>query len=353
MAVAASVLARTRAVTAVLAPPRVTTRIKHGREGHLAVTSSVTLAEQRRCLVQSATATVAYADLKLAQHCDRRFLTAGNAQQTSQHQEAEPVISGPGSGGGLGDQTSLWTRFVQWSYTYLGDWVFPKTTDICNCGADLGITLPQPELLHRPGVEKGTMEWQMQMFGAALYWHVATVPGEHLLEANPDMLSGADVLEVACMRGGGAHYLTQVARPRSYVATDVVQANVDYCLKTHTPLPGLRFEMADAMQLEAAYAESSFDIIICIQAASSFGDLSRFVRGAVHVLRPGGRLLVTDGFTRVKLQALLNTMAEVGLQVDACADMSRNVHAVGLCSIPNGLSYLRVVGRKTVSDEVV
>mmetsp|Transcript_65966 Transcript_65966/g.127279 ORF Transcript_65966/g.127279 Transcript_65966/m.127279 type:complete len:351 (-) Transcript_65966:34-1086(-) len=350
MAVASSALVRTRAVAAALAPPRVTTRIRHGRDGHSVATSAVALAEQRRCLVQSAAATVASADVKLAQHCDRRFSAGSNAQTTSQHQEAEPVISGPGVGG---DQTSLWTRFVQWSYTYLGQWVFPQTTSICNCGADLGILLPQPELLHRPGVEQGTKEWQMQMFGASLYWHVATVPGEKPAQANPEMLSGADVLEVACMRGGGAHYLTQVVKPRLYVATDVVQANINYCQKEHAPLPELRFETADAMQLEAAYTESSFDFVICIQAASSFEDLARFVRGAAHVLRPGGRLLVTDGFTRNKLQALLNTMIEVGLDLDACADISRNVHAVGLCTIPNGLSFMRVVGRKASADNAV
>jgi len=240
---------------------------------------------------------------------------------------------------------SLWTRFVQWSYSKLGDSMYPAKVDICNCGIDLQIQVPQPELLLREGFERGSTEWRMQLYGAALYWYAATVPMEKMGKADPDMLRGKDVLEVACMRGGGARYLVEVAGPRSYVAVDNVQGNIDICHR-HAPHQNLRFELADAMALTNHFQPESFDAILCVQAVSSFDDIPRFIRDASHLLRPGGRLIICEGLVRDKFKHILDTAQEEGLHLDACGDLSRAVHAVGLCKIPTGISYLHIVARK-------
>merc|ERR1719375_2178407 len=140
--------------------------------------------------------------------------------------------------------------------------MYPEKVDICNCGIDLQIQVPQPELLVREGIERESTEWRMQFYGAALYWYAATRPRENMRKADPDMLRDKDVLEVACMRGGGARYLVEVAGPRSYVATDNVQEHIDAC-KRHTEHPNLRFELADALALPQSFSSESFDAILC------------------------------------------------------------------------------------------
>jgi len=239
----------------------------------------------------------------------------------------------------------LWNRFVKFAYSYLGNTLYPEKADICNCGADLGMQIKRPELVMREGIEQGSREWRMQMYGAALYWHIATTPGEKMSQASDEMITGKDVLELACMRGGGARYLTELLKPRSYVATDNVEEYIERA-KELGPLEGLRFEVADAMSIDKSYEQESFDVVLCVQAAGKFGDYQAFVNGVDHVLRPGGRLILCDAFPREKLKILLEAIEDVGFELAACSDLSRSVHAVGLCTLPRGLSYLRVVATK-------
>jgi len=238
---------------------------------------------------------------------------------------------------------SLWTRFVKFSYRYLGSSVYPAKADICNCGLDVGVQIPQPELVKREGIEFNSREWRMQVYGAALYWYMATMPTAFMRDQDPDMLRGKDILEVAAMRGGGARYLAEVTGPRRYVATDNVQEHVDLARKLHLPCEGLEFELADAHDLASAFPAESFDFVLCIQAAATFGDLRQFIGGANHVLRPGGRILMADALTRNKLKSILEAAEEFGLLIEIENDISRGVHAVGLCQVPWGLSYVRFV----------
>lgn len=242
-------------------------------------------------------------------------------------------------------QQSLWGKFVQWSYSKLSPSLYPEKADICNCGIDLQIQLPRPDLLRREGVEPESQEWRMQMYGAALYWHAATTRTEKARKAEVDLLRGKDVLEVACMRGGGARYLAEVTGPKSYVGLDNVQEHVDIC-KKHSALPNLRFELGDAMALDSQFAPGSFDIILCIQAVASFNDIPKFVNDAAHLLRPGGLLIMCEALVRDKFKSILDSAQDAQLQLDVCADLSRAVHAVGLCRVPTGISYLHIVARK-------
>lgn len=241
----------------------------------------------------------------------------------------------------------LWGRFVHGAYRYLGWALYPPHNNICNCGADMGHPIPKPELVTQVAqIQPKTREWRMQLYGAALYWHLATMPGEKMRSADTDMIRGKDVLEVACMRGGGARYLAEVAGPRRYVATDNLQQHIDQCKSLHTPMENLTFEVADAMQLQEAFDANSFDFVIVVQAAAQFQSLRTFLQGVQHVLRPGGRLLLADAFNRENLNDLLDAVDELGLVVDVQLDISRNVHAVGVCAVPRGLNYVRMSIRK-------
>lgn len=240
----------------------------------------------------------------------------------------------------------MWTRFVRWSYNWLGDMVFSEKADICNCGLDVGVTIPRPELVKREGVVPNSREWRQQLYGAALYWHMATTPGETLSEADPDMMRGKDVLEVACMRGGGARYLAEITGPRRYVATDNVQKHIDLAKKLHSPIDGLEFELAEALDLQATFPSESFDFVLCIQASATFSDQRKFFQGAWHVLRYGGRLMICDALHRDSIQAMLGAIEELGFEIEANVNISRGVHAVGLCQVPWGMEYRRFTVRK-------
>jgi len=235
---------------------------------------------------------------------------------------------------------------VQVSYRWLGNTLFEKKADICNCGGDFGVPIPRPELLQRSDVAKGSREERMHLYGAALYWHLATNVTEKQKDVKPDMLRDKDVLEVACMRGGGARYLAEVAGPKRYLAVDHLPEHIERCRQNFGEWPGLEFEVMDAQDLEEGLSADSFDFVICVQAVASFESIERFVEGVGHVLRKGGRLLLTDAVSRSTNTKLLDALEDSGFDVELSMDISRNVHAVGLCTIPTGLSYVHVVARK-------
>jgi len=287
----------------------------------------------------------------------RRCASTGGAHSSTSN-SAGPPPTEPAHGSSASPETpseskrpGLWSRFVQWSHRTFGASLFPQKAEICNCGADFGSPIPRPELVAREDIKQGTREWRMQLYGAALYWHMASTSPERMTGGSPDMLRGADVLEVACMRGGGARYLTELVEPRRYVATDHLQEHIDLCRKLHTGLPALEFERAEAEDLAETFKEgAAFDFVICVQAVATFADVPAFIRGVKHVLRPGGHLLLCDGLTRGKLEDIMNALDAEDFDTLGRTDLSRAVHAVGLCKIPYGLSYLRIVAQKPEED---
>ena len=66
---------------------------------------------------------------------------------------------------------------------------------------------------------------------------MATSPGESMVTLDPDLLRNKKVLEIECMRGGGARYLAEVAGPECYVATDEREENIEICHAVHDVFP--------------------------------------------------------------------------------------------------------------------
>lgn len=190
------------------------------------------------------------------------------------------------------------------------------------------------------------MDWKMQYYGASLYWRAAIMHSEKLREANPDLLRDKDVLEVACMRGGGARYLSEVTGPRRYVATDISEEHISECKRRHTPWPGLEFQVVDALRLADTFDAASFDFVICIQEAADFKDLREFVYGAGHVLRTGGRLILCDAFTREQIALIMDGLEDAGMQVDASINISKEVLAVGICGIAQNRTFIHLIASK-------
>lgn len=251
--------------------------------------------------------------------------------------------------------TWLLYRFEKWMGKQSRE-LYPLSIDICNSGGRFGMPIPRPELALRPGFVKGSWEWHMHMYGAALYWHLAITPGEPVHEIDIDRLRGKSLLELACMRGGGSRYLAEVAGTSEYVATDESQENIEFCRELHPPFTSLRFERAENTGLAEQYEADSFDFVLCVEAASDFKNKTCFMKGVQHVLRPGGCVLLCDAFTIPSLRETLDCMKSAGLTQEVCVDIGKWVRATGLSPVDIAESnsgfgvapavYMRIIGRK-------
>jgi ubiquinone/menaquinone biosynthesis C-methylase UbiE len=113
---------------------------------------------------------------------------------------------------------------------------------------------------------------------------------EHTVRDTP--LSGRDVLEVSCGRGGGASFVSRAFEPQRYVGVDLSEENIRLA-RSRAARTGLTFETGNAEQLDLA--DAAFDVVINIEASHLYDDRGRFFVEVLRVLRPGGYFCYTDG----------------------------------------------------------
>jgi SAM-dependent methyltransferase len=113
---------------------------------------------------------------------------------------------------------------------------------------------------------------------------------EHTLRDTP--VEGRDVLEVSCGRGGGANFVSRTFKPQRYVGVDLSQENVRLA-RERAARQGLTFAIANAERLDLP--DTSFDVVINIEASHLYENRDRFFAEVLRVLRPGGHFCYTDG----------------------------------------------------------
>lgn len=100
---------------------------------------------------------------------------------------------------------------------------------------------------------------------------------------------GGTVLDVACGKGASTKYLTKYFDPKKITGINISEAQLQVC---RLVAPECNFKLMDATQLD--FQESSFDNVLCIEAAQHFVTRDRFLKEAYRVLSPGGRLALHD-----------------------------------------------------------
>ena len=110
---------------------------------------------------------------------------------------------------------------------------------------------------------------------------------EKLLAFIPD--KSGTILDLACGKGATTRQLLKYYAPARITA---LNSSTKQLATAQRNAPGCSFLAADAAGL--CFKEASFDSIICVEAAFHFYTRADFLRAACHVLRPGGRLVLSD-----------------------------------------------------------
>lgn len=138
-------------------------------------------------------------------------------------------------------------------------------------------------------------------------------------------LSGKDVIEVGCGRGGGCSYLARYLGPGTVCGVDLSRNAVKFCRGRH-PLPNLRFEVGDCEKLP--FPDGSVDAVVNIESSHCYPSMPRFLAEVCRILRPRGTFHfadLRDGDQEV--EALREAIGSCGLAIVEFEDISRYVLA--------------------------
>lgn len=103
------------------------------------------------------------------------------------------------------------------------------------------------------------------------------------------LLSGLDVVEVGCGRGGGAAFLFSRHAPSSLTGVDAAPQQIEQARRRFGAQgEALQFRVgaADSLPVE----DGSADLLLSVESMHTYTDKAAFLREARRVLRPGGAL---------------------------------------------------------------
>lgn len=97
------------------------------------------------------------------------------------------------------------------------------------------------------------------------------------------------ILDVACGKGASTAYLQKYYPPGDITAINISEKQLE---SARNNAPGSHFLVMDGAQLD--FEDDYFSAVFCVEAVFHFNSREKFIKEALRVLKPGGRLLLTD-----------------------------------------------------------
>ena len=143
-----------------------------------------------------------------------------------------------------------------------------------------------------------------------------------LVGGREEHLTGKNVLEIGCGRGGGASYLTRYFSPSAYLGVDISKNVIDFCKRVHRN-DKLQFQRGEAEDVPVQ--DSSVDSIVNVESSRCYRNKNAFFAEVSRVLKPGGTLLFADMRQPHEIDELEEQFASNSLEIKEKEDITPGV----------------------------
>ena len=134
--------------------------------------------------------------------------------------------------------------------------------------------------------------------------------------------SGCDALEVSSGRGGGAHFIMDHFKPKSYTGVDFSTRAIEFC-RSHYNIEGLNFHHGNAEAL--SFPDNSFDVVVNVEASLYYPNITKFFEHVKRVLKQDGYFLYTDLRYEEKVAIWHAQLKNMGLKLIKEEEITENV----------------------------
>lgn len=101
-----------------------------------------------------------------------------------------------------------------------------------------------------------------------------------------------NILDVACGMGATTRHLLNYYKPKKVTGINISETQLEICKKN---APKCKFLLMDATKLD--FKNNSFNNVICVEAAFHFDTRKKFLEEVFRVLKPKGKVVLSDILT--------------------------------------------------------
>ncbi len=137
-------------------------------------------------------------------------------------------------------------------------------------------------------------------------------------------LQPGEIADVACGLGGTTHHIAKRLPEARITGINITPYQVMRCKEN---FPELDFRVMDAVNME--FPDDSLDAVISVEAACHFNTRRKFFAECARVLKPGGKLLLSDTIFSREFEPAMHWMSASANNEYTIADYCQAVEDAG------------------------